>query len=331
MTKWLETFWHFNACHLPLYFLYVGIMEDTAANVMALLLAREMHVALDLPKKQSVSQKWNLTYNLYGISSFRCLILQFIYLRKKKKKEKNIFVSIFLLLQHFKNNHGINKQKLNSILWYHSDTYIILQAQKLSNCTGSCHLRKWVTICTDKYSKIWEPPGSGKQWRSFPLPPASLTLHACSCLTCLWFVLPPSGLLIFVSPNQSWLPLHCLRKVISYLPLWHSLCFCNSRVTSPPPLISFLSSFPCPLRPSPPVPWFFLFPTPLTSSSPCSFCTRMACLGMPGSKTDAQLHLQEMCWVLCFWDTQDGCRVLAAKPQQAFMQVMVLMVTCKVL
>lgn len=63
-------------------------MEDTAANVMALLLAREMHVALDLPKKQSVSQKWNLTYNLYGISSFRCLILQFIYLRKKKKEKK---------------------------------------------------------------------------------------------------------------------------------------------------------------------------------------------------------------------------------------------------
>lgn len=49
---------HFNVCHLPLYFLYLSIIrKDTATNIMAPLLAGDMHVALDLPKKQSQFHK----------------------------------------------------------------------------------------------------------------------------------------------------------------------------------------------------------------------------------------------------------------------------------
>ena len=90
------------------------------------------------------------------------------------------------------------------------------------------------------------------------------------------------------------------------------------------PLLNFLSSSPCPLRPSPPAPWFFLFPSLFPSSSPCSFCTRMVCLGVPASKPDAQLHLQEIPRFSPAFRgrTQDRCCILAVKPQQAFTQVL---------
>lgn len=147
-----------------------------------------------------------------------------------------IFVSFLLFLQHFKNSNGINNWTRNSILWYHTDTYIILlQAQKLSVCTGPCCLRKWVITCTDKYSQVWEPPGSGRQWRSFLLPPASLIFYA---LIPAWPTFSFSSLPWASHPhlNQPALPSpSLLEKDVSDLPLWHVLCFCNSHATSLPP------------------------------------------------------------------------------------------------
>lgn len=73
--KVTANFWHFNARHLPLCFLYAGVIQkDIATDIMAPPLAGEMHVALDLPKKHSPCFTKVKSHNLYGISSFRCLI-----------------------------------------------------------------------------------------------------------------------------------------------------------------------------------------------------------------------------------------------------------------
>jgi len=72
---------------------------------------------------------------------------------------------------------------------------------------------------------------------------------------------------------------------------------------------------PCPLRPSPPVPWFLPLPSLLPFSSPCSFCARTVCRGIPAPKPDAQPCLQEIpCSSPTFQSrTQEGCRVSAVE------------------